>query len=395
MSQSVAPQPDDAASSGTLFPTPASSGPAHLSRIPSLDGLRAISISIVVAFHIVNAASWRATGHDYTGPWQYLINGGLGVSVFFVISGFLITQLLLLEIARTGTVSLVGFYIRRTFRIWPAFYVYLLVVAVLGFFHVIRFNPYRDFLSSALFVFNYVPNAGSPWLAHTWSLAVEEQFYFLWPALLLLGVRRCRWFAILLIIFSPIVRFSEVRFLPRTSVFTRQLWEMGHTRMDTIMFGCLLALLAEGEKFKALMALAFRWRLHWIALAGVIFCWPVLRHLLPPNLQVSIGYSIEGLCIGVVLLWCITYPTTGFARVLNWKPLVHLGAISYSLYLWNPLFCNAPNKAWTGLFPWNLLCSIALAELSRYAVELPFLRIRSKSILSEAKPSRRILPVHE
>ena len=90
-------------------------------RVPSLDGLRAISIAMVVGFHVFNKTIRAQTGHDYEGLWLNLLNGHLGVSVFFVISGFLITHLLLRERNKTGRIDLTKFYIRRTFRIWPAF----------------------------------------------------------------------------------------------------------------------------------------------------------------------------------------------------------------------------------------------------------------------------------
>jgi peptidoglycan/LPS O-acetylase OafA/YrhL len=207
-------------------------------RIPSLDGLRAISILVVVAFHVVDAACRRVTGHDYSGPLRYLIRGELGVSVFFVISGFLITDLLLQEKNRTGKIDLYHFYVRRAFRIWPAFYAYLGTIFILGMLHWIGFSPWRDFLPSALFVFNYTPKAGSPWLGQTWSLAVEEQFYLLWPAaVILLTSSRIRQVAFLLLVICPLMRFAELFWLPADSFLVTRLWEMTHTRIDTLMFG--------------------------------------------------------------------------------------------------------------------------------------------------------------
>ena len=133
-------------------------------RIASLDGLRAISIALVVGYHAINAATQVKSHRDYAGPWEHLFNGGLGVSIFFVISGFLITHLLLREMRKSGTISLKVFYSRRTFRIWPAFFFYLGIVVLLYWMHVFGIAR-RDVVAAGAFVFNYVPHVGNPLVA--------------------------------------------------------------------------------------------------------------------------------------------------------------------------------------------------------------------------------------
>jgi peptidoglycan/LPS O-acetylase OafA/YrhL len=154
-------------------------------RIPSLDGCRAISVFLVLFGHACETKNL-----DFS---RYLPRLGqvatLGVTVFFVISGYLITSLLLEEERRHGRISLSMFYLRRAFRIWPVAYAYIAVVAALQAAGALTLPRY-NLLYAATFTMNLAPQ-GSWWLGHLWSLAVEEQFYFVWPAVFLFT--RGRW----------------------------------------------------------------------------------------------------------------------------------------------------------------------------------------------------------
>ncbi len=355
-------------------------------RIASLDGLRAASIALVVGYHAVNAATQVKLHRDYSGPWQYLLNGELGVSIFFVISGFLITHLLLRETRKTGTINLLDFYIRRTFRIWPAFFFYLGAIVLLYWFHVIGIAR-RDVVAAGAFVYNYVPHVGNPLVAHSWSLSVEEQFYLFWPVLLLaLGSRRATVIALVIVLVCPVIRFSEILLLPASNMFIVRMWEMTHTRIDTLMFGCLIALTADREKVQRAIDRCFALRLHWLAVAYIFFQRPFLLLFLPYSVRAGIGYTLQGVSIMLLIVWLVRYAQSPAGRVFNNRALVHLGAISYSLYLWNPIFCVPQNKTWTGVFPANVFCSIAMAEVSYFAIEQPFLRMRSR-FFAKHKPA--------
>jgi peptidoglycan/LPS O-acetylase OafA/YrhL len=366
--------------------------PSLQNRIPSLDGLRAISITMVVGFHLFNS-EWRLkTGRDYDGLWSILFNGGTGVSVFFVISGFLITSLLLNEIRKTGRIHLTDFYVRRSFRIWPALYFYLGTIAVLHLLKIVGINMQRDWLSAALFVFNYVPRAGNPWVGHTWSLAVEEQFYILWPlTLMLLARRRSTIAAVILVLAVPVVRFVEARFFPQ-SIWTDRMWETAHTRIDTLMVGCIVALLWDSARFQAVLGGMFRLKLQIVSLIALFAVWPVLDHIASGSLSSALGYSIENICIAILMVWLIQNSKTLTGRVLNSPIFVHVGVISYSLYLWNQIFCTPVNKTWSGRFPANIVCAIVMAEFSRYFIEVPFLKLRAVLPLISAKPRLAVAP---
>ena len=355
-------------------------------RIASLNGLRAISIALVVGYHAINAATQVKSHRDYAGPWEHLFNGGLGVSIFFVISGFLITHLLLREMRKTGTISLKDFYIRRTFRIWPAFFFYLGIVVLLYWMHVIGIAR-RDVVAAGAFVYNYVPHGGNPLVAHSWSLSVEEQFYLFWPILLLsFGSRRGTVIALVFVLVCPIVRLAEMLMLPASNMFIVRMWEMTHTRIDTLMFGCLVALTADDEKVQRVIDRCIALRLHWLAAVYLFFGWSFLSLFLPLSVRMGIGDSIQGVCITLLVVWLVRYARSPVGRVFNSRVMVHLGAISYSLYLWNPIFCIPQNKSWTGMFPANVFCSLAMAEVSYFAVEQPFLRARSRFFSKRKSP---------
>src|SRR5579871_4579551 len=144
-----------------------------MKQLPSLNGLRAISITIVILDHLLRLNLRLSTWLSLCP----LFDGGLGVNVFFVISGFLITSLLLAEERVTGTISIKNFYIRRIFRIFPAYYFLLLAYAYLAWLGYLNIRPV--FWIMLLTYTRYIRILGEIYTAHAWSLSVEENFYFL------------------------------------------------------------------------------------------------------------------------------------------------------------------------------------------------------------------------
>ena len=200
-------------------------------RIPSLDGLRALSISLVLLGHLAGTRNFPSIPE--LGNWQL---GNLGVRVFFVISGFLITTLLLEESDRTGTVSLRQFYLRRCFRIFPAFYVFCAVLFILEQADVISLRP-GDLISAVTYTINY--HHDRAWYTgHLWSLSVEEQFYLIWPAILLFaGVRGGLWVAALAMLIAPPLRLV-MGFWP---ALRPGIGETFPSVADALATGCVLA----------------------------------------------------------------------------------------------------------------------------------------------------------
>lgn len=344
-------------------------------RIPSLDGLRAVSITLVLLSHSYDQLHETPS----TPVWRVVGNGPLGVSIFFVISGYLITTLLVRELDGRGRIDLRDFYVKRAFRILPACYTYLGVVLALMLTGVIS-EPFVNWMYSFLFLRNYATSLGLEgggwYTAHYWSLAVEEQFYIFWPVCLaLLGRTRGRWLAIGLIAVSPVSRV--LTYFALTGL-RGDLGAMTHTRLDTLMFGCLAALLAESGAFRDAVRKAIDARLPWIALLFVALVSPVLTMRFQGVYLLTLGYSIEGACITLIMLWLIDRPASFAGKVMNQRAVAHLGVISYSFYLWQQMFCGLH-------LPWSVGPTLIMAEGSYWLIERPCLRMRARFLRGGSK----------
>jgi peptidoglycan/LPS O-acetylase OafA/YrhL len=340
--------------------------------IPSLDGLRAISIMFVIASH----AHWALTGSLSRSAWQnWHYYGVLGVTVFFVISGYLITNLLLKELDITGSIRLKHFYIRRAFRIFPAFYVYLAFIGVLWSMGLVQ-QTLGSYIAAFTYTRNYYPYAAGWTLGHVWSLCIEEQFYLCWPLLLLWAgkVRGLR-IALCMILLAPFIRVVTYEFAP---VMRGHLGMMLHTRIDTLLFGCALAVLSQDPLFVAKL----RRLCHPLFLGGllvfVLLVSPVLSARFGGSYDAPIGFTLLGASISILLFYCIQWPESPVGRVLNLWPVRHLGVISYSVYLWQQIFYGSQPLIHTRYFGLTLLLILLTAEASYWVIERPALRLRRR-----------------
>ena len=334
-------------------------------RLPSLDGLRALSILVVLLAHLSGTA-----GFGRLPIWLTEGLAVLGVRVFFVISGFLITSLLLREEADTGTVSLRHFYLRRTLRIFPAFYAYAAVIAVVGWLGRLQLHRF-DLLAAVTYTTNY-HHQRSWYLGHLWSLAVEEQFYLLWPFLMkYLGGRRAAGLALATVILSPLLRFALLVDAPS---FRQGIGETFPTVADAIATGCLLAChrarIDAWPRLTAFLRGPRFWSIPAVAL-GAAFV---------PSAKVDclLGQTIANLGIALVIDRMVRFPEALSGRFLNARPVVFVGVLSYSLYLWQQPFLARESHRGTASFPLNLALTIALALCSHYLIERPALRFRAR-----------------
>lgn len=331
-------------------------------RIPSLDGLRGVSITLVLLSH------WA---------WSYTDGGGaatalrdnlghlarIGVSVFFVISGFLITRLMLAEKEQTGQINLRDFYIRRALRILPPAYAYLAFLSVLTAVGVLEI-PWRDLGTAGLFSADY--RYTGQWLLHFWSLSVEEKFYLVWPAVLVCaGIRRARPVLIAVIIASPGIRMLTYWFA-RDSL--RNLG-MFHMRMDNLAWGCLLALAWGTVASASARTVTIRGR---AGLFVLCLAEPYLQTRFAGAYMLPIGYSLEAVSITAVVAWAVLQRPA----VLNRGALPWLGRISFSLYLWQEVFLAPVNHSWIGRAPWNLAFAVLAGWLGYLLIEKPSWRLR-------------------
>lgn len=343
----------------------------------ALDGLRGIAVLMVIAGHFVGSVA--DTDDPLPRALLVLGNGGIGVTLFFVLSGYLITSILVRERARTGRVHFGNFYIRRTLRIWPAFYAFLAVVTVLALTGVIDATG-GQIASSAAFVWNYSPVADGWWLGHTWSLAVEEQFYLLWPvALVFLGARRAVLVAVVLVVASPVLRTLSYLLLPGQR---DDVWMMFHTRADGLLVGCLIALLPTVQPilWKRVQQAARSLRIEYTALA-VLLVSSALEVIFGGPWVLPFGYSLTALAAGALVLVVVDRDAPSpILRVLRWRVLTTVGVLSYSLYLWQQLFL-APQGTGIPVVGSGVLGLITLAAvgwLSYVLIERPFLGLKDR-----------------
>jgi peptidoglycan/LPS O-acetylase OafA/YrhL len=332
-------------------------------RLHSLDGLRAFSIALVLV------------GHGLPLPIHARFGdlGNLGVRWFFVISGFLITTLLLNELRDTGGLSLRRFYLRRVLRIFPAFYALLLGLFVLERAGLIAPIDGRSWVHALTYTVNYQDVATRSWyVAHLWSLAVEEQFYLLWPfALVLLGVRRGLAVAALVLVAAPALRFVIAFGFPAQVAGINWHFE---TVCDSLATGCLLAGCRDWLWRRPAYA---RWLGSWalaVVLVGVFATnWLVTVR---PRVGYLLGQSAMNVGIALCIDRCMRFHTGPVGRLLAWRPIATVGTLSYSIYLWQQLFFNQYADSWVTRFPVNLAATLLVAWTSYTLIERPFLKLK-------------------
>ncbi len=373
---------------------------ASLRRIPSLDGLRALSITMVMGLHTVQRFGADYPDHLPGLAWSVVLNGSLGVTIFFVISGYLITRLLLHEQESRGMISMSGFYLKRAFRILPPLYVYVAVLVLLSAAGRLALTRW-DVVSALFFFHNYAASSNCWAIEHFWSLSVEEQFYLIWPVLLIFCLRvrgssgrnRAASIACAVIVLSPLIRIASFRthnsFLHQSAGF--------HMHADALMFGCAAALLEGSDRFERLYRGVTR--VTWLPVAGL-----VLGSYLEMRFQnywnFPLGETYTGVLIVAVLLWTIRNPASLPGRALNASFVTHIGVLSYSMYLWQTLFLHHLNAgvfagvSWLGRFPLNWIAVLVAAELSYTLIEQPALRLRNRLLRRAHTYQAPALEVH-
>jgi peptidoglycan/LPS O-acetylase OafA/YrhL len=345
--------------------------------IRGLDGLRAFSVLAVLLYH---------------AHVRWLAGGFLGVEVFFVISGFLITGLLLKEAQATGGIDLRRFWNRRLRRLLPALLAFLFAVATLGAaFLGDRASQFRaDLLASLAYLENwqqirsgssYFADQGLPLLRHLWSLAVEGQFYLVWPlvvaALLRFAKGRAwllRWatallalgaFGLMLVLADP-ANGSSVRAMESLN----RVYLGSDTRALGLLVGALFAL---APRPSSAAVGRFRWMLDWAAGAALVALALVMGLA---DFQSAFLYRGGFLLVDlftVLVIAALVAPTRAMPAILGWRPLEWLGERSYGLYLWHwPVFLLLAHghDGW-GWFGLRLLVALVITELSFRFIETP------------------------
>lgn len=331
--------------------------------VPAFDGIRAFAVLMVLMFH--------------SGlPWMY--SGYLGVDVFFVLSGFIITTLLLEEVRASGRINVVHFYIRRLFRLYPALLL-MLVLVLAGFWAVFGILPgeLNTFKRDAVLAALYLTDFSIVWgvtprtsiVFHTWSLAIEEHYYILWPLALIFLRKRILGHGIARMIGAAFLaavvwRFAGGILSPDSLIYCR--FDM---RVSGLLLGSWLAACRlEGGK---------------IPEPAVLLCtlFPILVVLMPQNLLLSpLTFNIGVLVTELFTCCLISAIMQGrgerINKVLSSAVPVYLGRISYGIYLYHypvAAFIKVKHYDWPESLAVTLVLSVAIASLSFFLIERPIL----------------------
>jgi len=342
---------------------------------PALDGLRGVAILLVLLCHI---------------PRLPFGGGFIGVDLFFVLSGFLITSLLLEEWRKTGTVSLRAFYARRALRLFPALFA-MLIAAVAISAGTESDEAAAGMRRSALMTLFYSANWFLAYGAYpreeirpTWSLSIEEQFYVLWPLLLLLllrlgwSARRMALFAALGVLASALARAI---WWETTRSFSRVYFGLD-THSDGLLAGALAAFLAHGGTPPDSPRAARLLNLFSLGMVGGLLLFATLGWPADPETLCRGTYLFLNLGMAALVLCIATSPSTGLRRLFELAPLVWFGKLSYGLYLWHLIaFWIVPRSQilpaevrWPAAFG----ASVLLAAASYYLLERPFLTLKKR-----------------
>jgi peptidoglycan/LPS O-acetylase OafA/YrhL/glycosyltransferase involved in cell wall biosynthesis len=342
--------------------------------IPSLDGIRALSVLLVFAAH---------AGLNERVP------GNFGVTVFFFLSGYLITTLMRVEFGRTGSVSLKAFYLRRVLRIFPPMYLVLagaslLTVAGLleGSVRLEALVPQALNLSNYYIVLNGWWDGRAPGTWILWSLAVEEHFYLAFPLLYLLLLRFVRGRgrqALMLFGLCGIVLAWRLALVLVLHADKDRTYVATDTRVDSILFGCALAVFGN-PVLDSTRVSDRTWKavLLPLGLAGLLVSFLVRDAWF----QETVRYSLQGLSLLPLFVAALRFPNWAMFRVLNLRPIKFVGVLSYSIYLLHPtvLFGIEQWTAWhpvvKGMF--GLALTLVLAFCIYRFVELPCARLRKR-----------------
>jgi peptidoglycan/LPS O-acetylase OafA/YrhL len=358
-------------------------------QLPSFDGLRGLGILCVLLAHAQGSRGFpQVAGLSHVALWC----SGLGPNLFFVVSGFLITLLLLRELDRAKRLDLKSFYLRRVLRIVPAYLCLLGVVAILQVAGQSRV-PAREWVAASTFTVNFLEGRAKE-IGHTWSLSIQEHFYLVWPIVLtVLGAAGGRRVALACLVACPLARWV---ILLRFHALCRGAEEWTFTRLDTIAAGCLLALLVWEP--------AWRRRLDWIVTRNRLVLLTFLCLVVSQALWIAsgkyclgIGYTVNALCLALLTWAAIRRCESPMGKFLDSWALRTLGIGSFSLYLWQQLFLERKGEDFTCGFPQNVLFALLAALVSYQLIEKPFLKLRDRCrpVAAKAPSAAAVAPVPE
>jgi peptidoglycan/LPS O-acetylase OafA/YrhL len=352
-------------------------------KIRGFDGLRALAVISVVFTHLHALLFLVKSGYI---PMRIapMLDGFAGVQVFFVLSGFLITTLLIREASRTGRISIRNFMVRRILRIFPLYIVFLMFTLALILTWGTGVTSWASFFFAAAYIYNFVPrDLYTAFMGHLWSLAVEEHFYLIWPISFSKLLGRSKAVSYLTITGFIIFCFVCTIWLQRIGVDHRFFvvrWSF--TAGFSIAMGCLAAVALDDDRF-SLDKKAWLTSPWFLVIALILYCNSVVMQTGLIVIDDLLSSYIR--CAGIMLLIVYVYSNQASLMVaaLEWRPLRYVGAISYGIYMYQGLFIGTgPERSSGQIWPPSVKIGFALmciaAPLSYHFLEKPILRLKGR-----------------
>lgn len=361
--------------------------------IKGFDGIRGLAVIAVVLTHL-GVYTTLSDLNLLPKAFIPMINGGAGVQAFFVLSGFLITTLLINEFNANGTISIRNFIFRRTYRIFPLYIFFLIVVTLL---HVFGQNvtTWKSLSYAYLYAYNFIPK----WLytnvlGHTWSLAVEEHFYIVWPTvfLLLFGKHRRALLGLTLtfIVSAPIVNLLLIKAGLATDYFVER-WSF--IAGSSIAIGCLAAILIGSEQ-TARQARRLAEPATSLVIGALLYANSFYLTSDSWLVQNAVSSYLRTIGIAIGISWLYFNQVSRLVNLLELRPLKYIGVISYGIYMYQGLFLStgpyrSVSQTWPPSQEIGLVLLLLSAPLSYHYFEKPFLRLKERYSASKAMESKK------
>lgn len=340
--------------------------------IPSLDGMRAVAAILVFVAH---------------AGWSHIVPGGFGVTIFFFLSGYLITTLLRREYERTGSINFKNFYLRRAYRIFPPLYIVLFLIALFALAGVVEHQMQPWAVASQIFYWTnyYIIFYGGehlvPFTSVNWSLAIEEHFYFIFPLIFMLAIRQLSYrnTAFLFFTLCLLVLIWRYWLILEGGMSHDYTYYATDTRFDSLLFGCIMGVWKNpvADDVWKLSNNAI-YTILCLALVVLFFCFIWRNEVFRETLR----YTLQGIALFPVFWLAVRYPNWLIFRWLNWRPIRFFGVVSYTFYLSHLFFIFAVDRfidssgAIRAIY--SFILTFSFSALMFYLVEHPIADLRRR-----------------
>jgi len=363
--------------------------------IKGFDGIRALAVISVVLTHL-GIFDVLTESHILSPVLIPMIHGGTGVQAFFVLSGFLITTLLTSEFKATGTISIKNFFLRRVLRIFPLYILFLVFATLL---HTIAPNvtSWESLTFAYLYCYNFVPKEFyTSFMGHTWSLAVEEHFYLVWPMVFMFLFAKHRLYLVGLVLTfilgAPIIHVLLLKTGFSTQYFVER-WSF--IAGFGIALGCFAALLIEGKQLPNRIRIIAEHPAT-LAISATLYANSIFISSDSWFIQNIVTSFLRTIGITFAIVWIYFNQTSLLTKLLELRFLKYIGLISYGIYMYQGLFlatgpAREPGAIWPPPPEIGFLLLIFVAPLSYHFFERPFLRLKDRNFSAKGVSADQII----